>query len=129
MFTIKPALPEDYYDIKDIYSEKGKELTLSENMFIMVARENGFAGIGVYVLNDSYAEVSELLMKDDDNIQMKYFICKAVLNSIDLKGVKIVICKIASEERVLKMCKFEKDSDGIYKLNLTGYFDAGCHCC
>ena len=129
MFTIKPAVPEDYYDIKSIYEENGKLLILDENMHIMVARENGFAGIGAFVIHKAYAEFTELLMKDDDNLQMKYFICKAVLNSIDLKGIKDVVCRLDSEDRVLKMCKFTKDIDGLYKLNLSGYFDAGCHCC
>ena len=128
MFTIKPAVPEDYYDIKEIYEKKGRILKLSQNMCIMVARENGFAGIGVYVMQDGFAEFSDILMIDEDNFQMKYFICKAVLNSIDLKGIKDVVCKLDSEDRVLKMCKFIKDIDGVYKLNLSGYFDSGCHC-
>ncbi len=129
MFTIKPAAPEDYFDIKEIFEEKGEELKLSPDMCIMVARENGFCGIGVYVIHDNcYAEFTKLYMKDDSNLQMKYFICKAVLNSIDLKGIKDVVSKISGEDRVLKMCRFTKDIDGVYKLNLTGYFDAGCHC-
>lgn len=128
MFTIKPAVPEDYYEIKDLFDEKGVPFNLTGNMGIMVAREDGFAGIGVYVMGDGCAEFTHLLMKDDDNFQMKFFICKAVLNAIDLKGVQNVTASLPGEEKVLKMCKF-KEENGKFSIDLTGYFEAGCHCC
>ena len=128
MFSIKPAALDDYYDIKSIYEKHGKAISLDNTINIMVAREDGFSGIGVYKISDNVAIISDILMEDDNNIQIKYFICKAILNSIDLKGIRDVYCKLPSEEKVLKMCKFQ-EQDNKFHLNLTGYFNAPCsHC-
>lgn len=128
MFTIKPAEPEDYYNIKDICEKHGKPLELSAKTHIMVAKENGFSGIGIFEITDGAAEFTDIFMADEENLQMKYFIVKAVLNSIDLKGIEDVYSKSAYLEPVLKMCRFEKLSDGTFYLNLKGYF-TGCGSC
>ena len=128
MFTIKPAVPEDYYDIKDIYKKHGKPFELSSNLHIMVARENGFSGIGVFEIKDEIAEFADIFTSEDVQPIMKYFIAKAVLNSIDLKGITDVYSNSAYLEPILKMCRFEKLSDGSFHLNLKGYF-TGCDSC
>lgn len=128
MFTIKPAVPEDYCDIKDIYLKCGKPLELSSDKFIMVARENGLSGIGVYEIKDGKAFFSDILMTDEKNTQMKYFIAKAVLNSIDLKGFSDVYSENAELEDVFNVCGFQKLGDGTFHLNLEGYF-TGCSTC
>ena len=107
MFTIKPAVPDDYFDIKEIHLKYGKPLELSSDKFIMVARENGFAGIGVYEIKDGNALFSDILMTDENNTQMKYFIAKAVLNSVDLKGFSDVYSENAELYDVFNMCGFE----------------------
>ena len=128
MFTIKPAVPEDYYDIKDIYEKHEKPFELSSNLHIMVARENGFSGIGVFEINDGIAEFTDIFTLDGVQPTMKYFIAKAVLNSIDLKGITDVYSNSAYLEPILKMCRFEKLPDGIFHLCLKGYF-TGCDSC
>lgn len=128
MFTIKPAAPEDYYDIKEICEKHGKPLELSAEKYIMVAKENGFSGIGIFEIKDGIAEFTDIFMVDEENSQMKYFIAKAVLNSIDLKGIADVYSNSEYLEPVFKMCRFEKESDGTFHLNLEGYF-TGCGSC
>lgn len=128
MFTIKPAAPEDYYEIKEICEKRGKPLELSPDKGIMVARENGFSGVGIFEIKKDSAEFTDIFMADEENSQMKYFIAKAVLNSIDLKGITEVYSKSVYLEPVFKMCGFEKLSDGTFHLNLEGYF-TGCGSC
>lgn len=128
MFTIKPAVPDDYFDIKEIHLKYGKPLELSSDKFIMVARENGFAGIGVYEIKDGNALFSDILMTDEKNTQMKYFIAKAVLNSVDLKGFSDVYSENAELYDIFNMCGFEKLENGMYHLNLARYF-TGCETC
>ncbi len=125
MFSIKPACPSDYYDIKELYEKYGKALELTKNRYIMVAREEEISGIGIYSISENTAYFEDILMKDDNNIQMKYFITKAVLNSVDLKGIKEVCSAPSVGEKVLKLCKFQ-EKDGRYCLNLEGYFESGC---
>lgn len=50
---------------------------------------------------------------------------KALLNAIDLMGIKKVVCKIDDMSEVLKALRFQKN-DGIYVLDLTDYFVSGC---
>lgn len=121
MFTIKPAVPEDYYDIKEIYAKYGKELLLSAEKNIMVARDNVFSGIGVFEIKGSCAEFSDILTNDQNDERLKYFIAKAVLNSIDLKGITDVYSVSDYIEPTLRKCGF-KYTDGKFTLNLDGYF-------
>ncbi len=50
---------------------------------------------------------------------------KALLNAIDLMGIKKVVCKRDDMADVLKALRFQK-ADGMYVLDLTGYFVSGC---
>lgn len=50
---------------------------------------------------------------------------KAILNSIDLAGYKDVETEIKGMDIILKALRF-KDDNGVYKLNLEGYFTAQC---
>ena len=47
MFVIKPAEPKDYYTIKQFYEAQGKRLELSADLGMLVAHEDGFAGLGI----------------------------------------------------------------------------------
>ena len=49
---------------------------------------------------------------------------KALLNAIDLMGIKKVVCKRDDMADVLKALGFQK-ADGMYVLDLTGYFVSG----
>lgn len=50
---------------------------------------------------------------------------KAILNSIDLAGYKDVETEIKGMDNILKALRFKEDN-GVYKLNLEGYFTAHC---
>ncbi|MBQ3114989.1 MAG: hypothetical protein IJC06_02575 [Clostridia bacterium] len=54
-----------------------------------------------------------------------YDMGKALLNAIDLMGIKEVFCKDDNLKDILKALKF-KNAGNKYVLNLNGYFNAGC---
>ena len=60
-----------------------------------------------------------------DDLEALIITGKVALNFIDLCGVQDAIIK--TENRNLpKILGFKKDDDGVYKINLEGYFDAPC---
>ncbi|MBQ7075713.1 MAG: hypothetical protein IJM94_02815 [Clostridia bacterium] len=54
-----------------------------------------------------------------------YDMGKALLNAIDLMGIKDVFCKDLTLKNVLTALKF-KDAGDRFILNLEGYFTGGC---
>ena len=68
--------------------------------------------------NDGTAEIISIGLDS-------YDMGKALLNAIDLMGIKDVFCKNSEMDRLLRALRF-KEEDGVYKLNLEGYFTGGC---
>lgn len=54
-----------------------------------------------------------------------YDMGKALLNAIDLMGIKKVLCYDNGMEKLLRALRFKLEND-VYSLDLTGYFDSGC---
>ncbi len=71
-----------------------------------VARDDGTAEI-ISIGNDSYD------------------MGKALLNAIDLMGIRNVTCFNKDMDRLLKALRFNFEND-MYTLNLEGYFTGGC---
>lgn len=126
MFRIRPAVPEDYYDIRECMEQHGKELRLMPETGIMTALENGFAGIGMYRFGKTEAELTEVITVDENDDELAFFIGKAVLNKLDLLGAKQVICRNGTLSELLRRLEFLQEESGKWKLRLEGYFTAPC---
>lgn len=126
MFRIRPAIPEDYFSIKDCLQSHGKELQLTPDMGIMTADEDGFAGLGIYLLNEKEAEILEIITVDEADWELAFFIGKAILNKVDLQGAKEVICHNCDIVDLLKKLEFLEQESGKWHLNLEGYFTSPC---
>lgn len=127
MFQIRPAVPEDYYSVKECLSQHQKELVLTLEMGIMVADENGFAGLGMYRADSERAELLEVITVNEQDQELAFFIGKAVLNKLDLLGVEQVFCQNGSLEDLLKKLGFCQEGQGKWRLSLKGYFTTPCH--
>ena len=126
MFRIRPAIPEDYYEIKNCLEQHGKELTLTPQTGIMTADEEGFAGLGLYLLQEQQAELVEIITVNEQDWELAFFIGKAILNKVDLQGAKHVICKNESLSKLLRKLEFLQKEPHVWSLNLEGYFTSPC---
>lgn len=64
---------------------------------------------------------AEIISIDQNSFDMG----KALLNAIDLMGIKKVVCADGNMDALLKSLRFSKEGEK-YVLDLNGYFDAGC---
>ncbi len=126
MFRIRPAIPEDYYSIKECLEKQGKELQLTPQIGIMTADEDGFAGLGIYRLDKQEAEILEVITVDEQDWELAFFIGKAMLNKVDLQGAKEVFCSNNEIGDLLKKLEFLEKEKGKWHLNLEGYFTSPC---
>ncbi len=126
MFRIRPAIPEDYYEIKHCLENHGKELILTPQTGIMTADEDGFAGMGLYLQNGETAEIIEVITTNEADWELAFFIGKAILNKVDLQGAKQVVCKNESLSELLNKLEFLQKEPGVWYLNLEGYFTSPC---
>ena len=92
------------------------------------SKENGvLLGVSQFRILGEYAVIYTLSnaigINDTDALVI---IGKTTLNFIDLCGVHDVVTHIKNT-RLLELLEFKHDeSDGLYRLNLTGYFDSPC---
>ena len=126
MFQIRPAIPEDYYSIKECLEKHGKELELTPQTGIMTAIENGFAGLGIYRLDEKQGEILEVITVNEQDWELGFFIGKAILNKVDLQGAKEVFCYNNEISDLLKKLEFLEKETGKWHLNLEGYFTSPC---
>jgi len=93
------------------------------------AREDDkLLGIAQFRIFGGYAVIYDLINAFGvDDLDALIIMGKATLNFIDLCGVKEVIMK-EKNMKLADILGFEKyeDENGIYKLDLTGYFDSPC---
>lgn len=94
-----------------------------EDRITMVMHENeNILCIASAKITDNVAEIEFI---DEIVPDVAFIMSKAILNSIDLAGYKNVITKLSDYDKLLRMLKFT-ESNGIYSLNLEGYFTASC---
>ena len=93
------------------------------------AKENGkLLGISQFRIHGKYAVIYDLANAVGvDDLGALIITGKTTLNFIDLCGVKEVIIKTKAESNHLPgILGFDNAKDGIYKINLTGYFKSPC---
>lgn len=108
-----------------------EEFGFDTNSIVMSAREGDeILGAGAVTVNDGYAILSEIKMKDEYKMfNMEFGMAKSLLNMLDLSGVKFVVSDM-DDERLLTSLRFKKEppeglrTDKEYKgyLSLEGYF-------
>ena len=77
--------------------------------YVSALGENGV--IHFYSLVDGYSDDTDL-----------FLLGKAMLNYLDLHGVKNVVYPDVSDEKMAKRLGFRQNDAGVYALSLTGYF-------
>ncbi len=134
MLTIKPI--EDY-------KNEAHEMNISvhDNAFVMAVKDGDtLMGIGVAHFLDGYASVDEIAIKDEfEDFSLEYGLGKALLNAIDLKGIKYVVSDAMHIEKQLRALKFKSPDELKIEeeipeflcgcrlfLNLDGYFLGNC---
>lgn len=72
---------------------------------------------------------AKAVAKDDGSAEIidvvSYDMGKALLNAIDLMGIKNVFCCVKEQDKILRALRFKLEND-VYTLDLNGYFDGGC---
>lgn len=94
------------------------------------AIENGkLIGVSQFRILGKYAVIYDLANAAGvGDVEALIIMGKGTLNFIDLCGVKDVIIEAENikNKNLPEILGFKKDSDGIYKINLEGYFDSPC---
>lgn len=94
-------------------------------LFVMCATEKGkLLGVGAVSMDASGAKIEEIVCDED----IGWLIGKALLNSLDLGGIRNVVIEKENLFPLAKMLRF-KESGGVYAVDLEGYFEAGCGGC
>ena len=107
---------EEYTAPFGIVPEEGKTV-------ICARYPDRFVGMAYVSAEDEQGTVHFLSLVDgyeDDTDE--FLLGKAMLNYLDLHGVKNVIYPAPKKEALAKRLGFRAGVDGVYTLNLTGYF-------
>lgn len=104
--------------------KNNSDVDISQMMVITATDGDAITGVGALSLSPAGAVLEEILC-DDDTIS--YGMGKAMLNALDLGGVRNVEIKRETMFELAKRLRFKENDKGIYILDLEGYFLAGCH--
>jgi len=84
---------------------------------------------GEDLLCEAIAQIEKDTAYLEDIVEHKtgfaYDMGKAILNSIDLKGIEKVVCENAKLHKTLERLRFKKENCA-YSLLLKGYFSSNC---
>jgi len=134
MLEIKPIQTKE--EQKEICGVCGVEF--SPDCLAYGAKENGVfdfdrtsfvAGVSQFRILGKYAVIYDLANAVGiDDLEVLILMGKAMLNFVDLCGVKDVIIKTENiqNKNLIKILGFKEDNSGVYKLNLKDYFDSPC---
>ena len=86
-----------------------------------------FRGISLFRIIDKYCVIYKVKLAAgaDDHLAL-YLLAKAPLNFCDMCGIKKAVFKDAENEKLAKELEFIK-KDGVFTLDLDGYFTTPCH--
>lgn len=84
-------------------------------------------GISLFGITDKYCVIYTVKLAEgvDDYLAL-YLLAKAPLNFCDLCGIKKAVFKDAENGKLAKALEFT-EKDGVYILDLDGYFTTPCH--
>ena len=106
MLTIKI---EDNY--KEAIAEMGLEV--AEDAVVMEVRDADLLmGVGVMRLFDTYAEITDICLKDEfKEFTLEYGVGKSLLNVVDLRGIRFAVSNNENIEKQLRALKFKAPSE------------------
>jgi len=97
------------------------------NCLAYAARENNkLLGVSQFRILGEYSVIYDLAnAAGADDLEALIIMGKAALNFIDLCDVKDVIIK-SENQNLPELLGFKKDNNGVWRVNLEGYFDSPC---
>ncbi len=94
-------------------------------LFVMCATEKGkLLGVGAVSMNDGETVIEEIVFDEE----IGWLIGKALLNALELGGVRYVKIKNPALHALAKFLRFA-EKDGEWTVDLKGYFESGCQGC
>ncbi len=89
--------------------------------------DDTFIGICQFILNDERGYIEALACAEDvDDFEALFIMGRQTMNFIDLCHVHIAeIAPDATSERMIKALGFRMEADGVYRIDMTGFFTGG----
>lgn len=86
-----------------------------------------FTGICQFSLNDERGYIDALVSPEGvDDFEALFIMGRQTMNFIDLCHVHVAeISPHATTERMITALGFKKEPDGVYRLDMTGFFEGG----
>ena len=104
-------------------------LVYEKNKFAYGAYEDGeTVGVSTFYAEDGKGYISDLKLKDGDNLALAMILGRAVLNFLDLHGVSEAFFEKRGDfyDKAAKIIGF-REKDGVFYANLKGMFTAVHH--
>lgn len=102
---------------------RGIQCELTDKLVMCATDDGVVCGYGVISMESEYATIQEICCEKD----VDFIMGKSLLNLIDNAGIQIVYCKNEQLKPLLLRLKFSDiNNDGVYSLDLNGYFAPGC---
>ena len=103
--------------------EHGCNTDVSKMMVMCAFDGENIVAAGALSMDITAATLEEIAAEDET---LMYAMGKAMLNTLDLGGVKKVLIKNEKLSELAKQLRFIKTDNGIWSLELEGYFTCGC---
>ena len=86
-----------------------------------------FTGICQFTLNDEFGLIENLVSPEGlDDFEALFIMGRQTMNFIDLCGVhQAQMLPNAASERMILALGFKKEQDGVYRIDMTGFFEGG----
>lgn len=110
-------------DAQQYLKSRGINTDISKMMVMCAFDADKIVSVGALSMDIS-AAVLEEVAADEDAVQ--YAMGKVMLNALDLGGVKKVFIKNKALSELAKKLCFTGSENGVWQLNLEGYFTGGC---
>lgn len=105
------------YSFKNISSQERPAYLLCED-----GRE-----LATCIFSVNPPEILQISTFSSCNEELLVTLVRAVLNHLEMKGVRLVSSHGKGFSEILEKCGFKKETgEALYSLDLTGYFDSPC---
>ena len=104
----------------------------ADRMAYQIYEDEKFVGIAEFCIKGKWGYITNLRnaagVNDVDALEIAG---RAVLNFLDLCGIKDVVCEASDKlsKQLAERMTFELDDDGVYRINLEGFFTEPCKRC
>ena len=104
----------------------------ADRMAYQIHEDEKFVGIAEFYISGKWGYITNLRnasgVEDVDALEIAG---RAVLNFLDLCGIKDVVCETpdAQMQSLAERMTFDREDDGVYRINLEGFFNEPCKRC